>query len=91
MDRVYSPPCPWDTHYQFSIKTLLSQGAQQDPTHFNTTGDATTRWYRTVKDVQTNRMETPKRTAWCHLFIVNMSVLHNVKFVRVYVCEGLYV
>jgi len=21
---VYSPPCPWDTHYQFSIKTLLS-------------------------------------------------------------------
>jgi len=22
--RVYSPPCPWDTHYQFSIKTLLS-------------------------------------------------------------------
>jgi len=20
----YSPPCPWDTHYQFSIKTLLS-------------------------------------------------------------------
>ena len=18
--RVYSPPCPWDTHYQFSIK-----------------------------------------------------------------------
>jgi len=23
--RVYSPPCPWDTHYQFSIKTLLSK------------------------------------------------------------------
>jgi len=23
--RVYSPPCPWDTHYQFSIKTLLSR------------------------------------------------------------------
>ena len=22
--RVYAPPCPWDTHYQFSIKTLLS-------------------------------------------------------------------
>ena len=22
--RVYSPPCPGDTHYQFSIKTLLS-------------------------------------------------------------------
>jgi len=22
--RVYPPPCPWDTHYQFSIKTLLS-------------------------------------------------------------------
>jgi len=20
LDRVYSPPCPWDTHYQFSIK-----------------------------------------------------------------------
>jgi len=20
--RVYSPPCPWDTHYQFSIKTF---------------------------------------------------------------------
>jgi len=24
--RVYSPPCPWDTHYQFSIKTLPSNG-----------------------------------------------------------------
>ena len=23
--RVYSPPCPWDTHYQFSNKTLLSK------------------------------------------------------------------
>ena len=23
--RVYSPPCPWDTHYQFSIKKLYSQ------------------------------------------------------------------
>jgi len=23
--QVYSPPCPWDTHYQFSIKTLLSK------------------------------------------------------------------
>jgi len=23
--RVYSPPCPVDTHYQFSIKTLLSK------------------------------------------------------------------
>jgi len=22
--RVYSPPCPWDTHYQFSMKILLS-------------------------------------------------------------------
>ena len=22
--RVYSAPCLWDTHYQFSIKTLLS-------------------------------------------------------------------
>jgi len=23
--RVSKPPCPWDTHYQFSIKTLLSR------------------------------------------------------------------
>ena len=22
---VYSPPCPCDTHYQFSMKTLLSK------------------------------------------------------------------
>jgi len=22
--RIQQPPCPWDTHYQFSIKTLLS-------------------------------------------------------------------
>ena len=21
---LFSPPCPWDTHYHFSIKTLLS-------------------------------------------------------------------
>ena len=25
--RVHSPPCPWDTHYQFSIKTLLSNAS----------------------------------------------------------------
>jgi len=30
--RVYSPPCPWDTHYQFSIKTLLSN-KQTTKTH----------------------------------------------------------
>ena len=26
--QPYSPPCPWDTHYQFSIKTLLSRRSQ---------------------------------------------------------------
>ena len=26
--RVYSSTCPWDTHYQFSIKTLLSNKVQ---------------------------------------------------------------
>jgi len=29
--RVYSPPCPWDTHYQCSIKTLLSSGGALAP------------------------------------------------------------
>jgi len=27
--RVYSPPCLWDTHNQFSIKTLLSKTNKQ--------------------------------------------------------------
>jgi len=29
--RIYSPPCPWDTHYQFSIKTLLSNTSPTTP------------------------------------------------------------
>jgi len=23
--KAYSPPCPWDTHYQFSIKNSTLQ------------------------------------------------------------------
>jgi len=28
--RVYSPPCAWDIHYQFSIKTLFSKEKQKE-------------------------------------------------------------
>jgi len=32
--RVYSPPCPWDTHYQFSIKNSTLKADIMDVTGF---------------------------------------------------------
>ena len=39
--RVYSPPRPWDTHYQFSTKTLLSKSIKARGLTLNTGRDRT--------------------------------------------------